>query len=309
MSSATLSGATLDRETFAKRGFWGVGGPMDRFVLVETAEQLRAEILEARSADRPLFVLGNGSNLLVPDDGLRGTTLRLGGGLKTSEILPGGADRVELHVGAGMLNFALLKRHSTLSGLGPLAGVPGTMGGAIAMNAGTTLGEIGGVVDRIEGFDSDGTFQILARGDLPMAYREGGLPRGFVVTAAVLRLSRLNAESDQQRIAEHLARRKATQPWELQSCGSVFRNPLGDSAGRLIEAAGLKGWRQGDAQISEKHANFIVNQGAAKATDVLACIRKAMIEVHSQFNVVLSPEVHIVGDWPEFLWPIRVGTE
>lgn len=291
-------------ETFAKLGYWRIGGPMERFVRPETLDDLRAALLDARERDRGFFVLGRGSNLLVPDEGLPGTTVQLAGELATIREIHSDPDSVELRVGAGAANAVLLNRHlGVLRGLGPLAGVPGTMGGAIAMNAGTSLGEIGAVVARVEGLDADGVLRTIERGDLPMAYRHGGLPPGFVVTAAVLRLSRTGAADEKETVAVHLARRAATQPLDLPSCGSVFRNPPGDSAGRLIEAAGLKGWRCGDAQISPKHANFIVNLGNAKATDVIACIRTSMSEVHSRFNVLLSTEVQIVGRLAEIQWP------
>lgn len=296
----------MSSETFAKLGYWRIGGPMERFVRPDTVDELRAALIDARERGRGFFVLGRGSNLLVPDEGLPGTTVQLAGDLAAiHEVDPGGSPQgvVELRVGAGVANAVLLHRHlGVLRGLGPLAGVPGTMGGAIAMNAGTSLGEIGAVVARVEGLDADGVLRTIERRDLPMAYRQGGLPPGFVVTAAVLRLTRTGAADEKEAVAIHLARRAATQPLDLPSCGSVFRNPSGDSAGRLIEAAGLKGWRCGDAQISPKHANFIVNLGNAKATDVIACIRTAMNEVHSRFHVLLSTEVQIVGRLAEIQW-------
>jgi UDP-N-acetylmuramate dehydrogenase len=279
-------------EPLARQGYWRVGGPMDRFVVVDSA----AELAEVRRGPGPLHVLGNGSNLLVPDEGLRGTTIRLGAGFRTVELLPG--DRVR--VGAGLLNVVLLQRLARLglAGLGCLAGVPGTVGGAVAMNAGTALGEIGGRLVSVEGVGDGPT--ILRREDLPMAYREGGLPEGFIVTAVVLQLHHDPGEAEA--IAAHLARRRATQPLDLPSCGSVFRNPPGDHAGRLIEAVGLKGHRIGDAAISERHANFIVNLGSATAADVMACIRLAHARVLAETGVRLEPEVRVLGAWPD--WPL-----
>jgi UDP-N-acetylmuramate dehydrogenase len=277
---------------------------MERFTVAESAGELGAAMVAARTRGEPFFVLGNGSNLLVPDRGLRGTTVRLAGALRAIDVVGEDADGVELRVGAGALNAVVLQRHlGKLAGLGPLAGVPGTMGGAVAMNAGTALGEIGGALVRVEGLDHDGRAVTLERADLPMRYREGGLPSGYVVTAAVLRLRRDGAEAEQARVVEHLARRKATQPLDLPSCGSVFRNPAGFAAGQLIEAAGLKGWRRGGAQISEKHANFIVNLGDARASDVLACMRKAWDGVYELAGIQLVPEVHVVGEWNEKEWP------
>jgi len=277
---------------------------MERFILAERVDELRSAMLDARSRGQPFFVLGNGSNLLVPDHGLRGTTVRLAGELRAMAVVGEDDAAVHLRIGAGALNAVVLQRHlGKFAGLGPLAGVPGTVGGAVAMNAGTALGEIGGVLLRVEGLDSEGREVTLDRADLPMRYREGGVPAGFVVTAAVFRLLREGAEVEQARVVEHLARRKATQPLDLPSCGSVFRNPVGAAAGQLIEAAGLKGWRCGGAQISEKHANFIVNLGDARASEVLACMRKAWDGVYEHSGVALVPEVHVVGEWTEKEWP------
>lgn len=290
-------------DTFAKLGYWRIGGPIERLERPANEDELQRAVLAAQDRGRGFFVLGKGSNLLVSDEGLAGTTVVLGGELARVDVLDDG-EQVHVRVGAGVANAVLLNRHlGSLAGLGPLAGVPGTMGGAIAMNAGTSLGEIGDVVARVEGLDRDGRRVVLERADLPVRYRNGGLPEGFTVTAAVLRLSRAGAAEEKARVLEHLARRSATQPLDVPSCGSVFRNPPGDSAGRLIEAAGLKGWRHGGAQVSEKHANFIVNRGGATASDALACIREALGAVWRQHGVLLSPEVHVVGRWDEKLWP------
>ena len=183
--------------TFANLGYWRVGGPMERFLCPATPDDLRVALLDARERGRGFFVLGRGSNLLVPDEGLSGTTVQLGGEFCTIREVDGNAETVDLRVGAGVWNDVLLKRQlGKLSGLGALAGVPGTMGGAIAMNAGTALGEIDKVVTRVEGLDAEGRACTIERRDLPMRYREGGLPVGFVVTAAVLRLSRAGADDE-----------------------------------------------------------------------------------------------------------------
>lgn len=280
-------------ERLSKQGYWRVGGPMEDFALVETVPELVELYPKIR------WILGNGSNLLAPDQGLAGLTVRLA--LKETEWLPG--DR--LRAGAGLLNTVLLSRVSrqNLGGLGPLAGVPGTVGGAVAMNAGTALGEIAEVLEAVEGVDAGG-FRTITRAELPMHYREGGLPEGFVVTAAIFRLRSEGVEEERQKINHHLQRRMATQPLDMPSCGSVFRNPPGDHAGRLIESVGLKGWRSGGACISERHANFIVNEGSATATDVMHCIRTAWERVREQTGVVLVPEVRVLGEWPADMWPL-----
>ncbi len=269
---------------------------MERFVIVESIAELTTLRID--------HVLGNGSNLLAPDHGISGTTVRLAGEFRAVEVVGGPPNGVVVRVGAGVPNAVLISRLSRLglAGAGPLAGVPGTMGGAVAMNAGTALGEISGVLVAVEGL-IDGRIARIERSALPMNYREGGLPAGFVVTHAELALTSLGVAEEQERMAMHLTRRRATQPLDLPSCGSVFRNPLGDAAGRLIESVGLKGHRVGGAQISERHANFIVNLGDATALNVMHCIRAAWETVRNETGICLQPEVHVLGDWPEILWP------
>lgn len=284
-----------ENEPLAKHGFWRVGGPLERLVIVDTVEELRA--LPAID-----HVIGNGSNLLVPDAGLRGTTVKLGGALRGVEMVEERGEEVLVRVGGGLLNAALLARLEKLGlgGLGCLAGVPGTMGGAVAMNAGTALGEIAARLVAVHGLRGER----IDRVDLPMTYREGGLPPGFVVVAADVRCTRAGVAEERAKITEHLGRRKATQPLDLPSCGSVFRNPPGDYAGRLIESCGLKGWRCGGASISDKHGNFIVNLGGASAADVMTCIRTAWDTVRREAGVRLVPEVHVLGEWPADVWPL-----
>lgn len=281
-------------ELLAHHGFWRVGGPMQRFCVVESAEELR-------SLGRDVHILGNGSNLLIPDAGLAGTTVRLAGSFRDLTVLNDSGVGVSIRVGAGLLNTVLLSRLDKLGlgGLGCLAGVPGTMGGAVAMNAGTALGELAEVLESIEGPDGE----VLTRAELPMRYRDGGLPAGLLVTTATLHASRSSLDFERISVATHLARRKATQPLELPSCGSVFRNPPGDHAGRLIESVGLRGLRHGGAQISPKHANFIVNVDHAMSLDVMRCIRQAWDTVLRETGIRLTPEVHVLGHWPAELWP------
>ncbi len=285
----------LLNEPLFRHGYWRVGGPLERLVVVETAAELAA-LVDVR------LVLGNGSNLLIPDAGLTGTTVRFGGEFRGLEVLRDGPGDVVLRAGAGLLNAVLLARLDRLGlgGLGCLAGVPGTIGGAVAMNAGTALGELADCLVAVAGVDG----QRIERGMLPMHYRHGGLPDGFIVAAAELRASRVGLDVERMRIADHLARRKATQPLDLPSCGSVFKNPAGHHAGRLIESVGLKGWRSGAAEISERHANFIVNHGGAASLDVMSCIRTAFGRVLQQTGVALVPEVQVFGEWPPELWPL-----
>ena len=297
----------------AKFGYWRVGGPADLFVNVQTESQLSA-VMET---DLPVTVLGNGSNLLVADEGVRGIVIRLKG--RFTEVvyrdpsqpkaglldhLPSGNGMAI--VGAGIMNTVLLNRlhKAKVGGLGCLTGVPGTLGGAIRMNAGTRMGEIGDKVAFVRVMLPNGTIETLSPDKLDFRYRKATLPEGAIVTRVGLWVSCDGYEAEREAMAEHLQYRKETQPLDQPSCGSTFKNPTGDHAGRLIDAAGLKGATEGGAQISEKHANFFVNTGNATAMDLYRLIKHAKSTVHERFGVSLEPEVHAVGDWPKGLWPL-----
>jgi UDP-N-acetylmuramate dehydrogenase len=286
-------------EPLARHGFWRIGGPADALVTLTTTVQLAAVM----ALPVPVTVLGNGSNLLIADAGIRGVVVRLKGDFLESTVSDG-----VVEVGGGLLNAALLARLSRLGlgGLGCLAGIPGTVGGAIRMNAGWRLGEIGAATRAVEAVLPGGETVRYTPEDIGFEYRRApGLPQGAVVSRAWLAVvDGAAAEAEQAEIREYLGRRKATQPLDRPSCGSVFKNPPGDYAGRLIEAAGLKGHTIGGAQISDKHANFIVNIGSATAADVYDLIKLARDTVREQAGVTLEPEVHAVGDWPEGAWPL-----
>ena len=286
-------------EPLARLGYWRIGGPADAFVEVHTASQLEALL----GLGEPLTVLGNGSNLLVADAGIRGLTVRLLGELREARI-----EGAEAWVGAGLLNTVLLSRlaRAGRGGLGCLAGVPGTVGGAVRMNAGTALGEIGPRVREVELALPGGGRARLPGEALSFGYRSASLPEGAVVLR--VRLSLLDeaeaVRAEQESMRRHLEHRKATQPLDLPSCGSVFRNPPGQAAGRLIESVGLKGERRGEACISDKHANFIVNLGGARAMDVHELVLLARDRVWQETGHRLQPEVHAVRDWPQGRWPL-----
>jgi UDP-N-acetylmuramate dehydrogenase len=202
-------------------------------------------------------------------------------------------------IGGGGAKIAVLLTRAAKhrwAGLEMLAGVPGTLGGAVRMNAGTALGEI---ADRLIDVDvalPDGSIVTLPKDALELSYRHSTLPPGGVVARVRLQVGGDWAESE-ARMRHHLERRKATQPLDLPSCGSTFKNPPGDAAGRLIEACGLKGYTVGGAQVSPKHANFVVNLGGATASDIDAVIRHAQAEVLRQFGVALEREVQYAGVW------------
>ena len=296
----------------AKQGWWRVGGPADLLVDVNDEAQLAAVM----DTDLPVTVLGNGSNLLVADAGIRGIVIRLRGTFRELTFrdpsVPGGlTDTLNgpvglALVGAGMMNNVLLNRLDKMGigGVGCLAGVPGTIGGAIRMNAGTRIGEIGDAVAFVRVMLPNGQVQNLTPDAIDFRYRRATLPEGAVVTRVAFWVSKDAHASEREAVAEHVAYRKATQPLDQPSCGSTFKNPEGDSAGRLIDAAGLKGAQEGGAQISEKHANFFINTGTATAMDLYTLIKRARDTVSEQFGVALEPEVHPVGEWPDGCWPL-----
>jgi UDP-N-acetylmuramate dehydrogenase len=303
VAALEAAGCTVERgASLARLGWWRLGGPAGAFAVVDTPAQLAAAL-----APGPAFVLGNGSNLLVSDRGVSGLVLRLGAGFRATAIEGPPGARVAV-VGGGLPNAVLLQRLSRLGlgGLGALAGVPGTVGGAIRMNAGTALGEIGPRVRWVDLALPGGETARLPGEALGFAYRHATLPPGALVTAAALAVDDAPdaVAAEAEAMAHHLARRRATQPLDQPSCGSVFKNPPGDHAGRLIESVGLKGHAVGGARISPLHANFIVNTGGATAADVLALIRLARGRVHAAAGVVLAPEVHAVGEFGPGEWPL-----
>lgn len=300
-AAATLRARGLKVETqvpAARLGYWRIGGPVDLFVEVEDLAGLRA----VAAAGLPVTVLGMGSNLLVADAGIRGITVRLAGALREVEVSPDGL----VVAGGGARNLALLQRvdRAGFGGFGALAGVPGTMGGAIRMNAGTSLGWIGERVEEVELVLPGGDLTRMPARALRFGYRHAELPLGAIVSRVWLRAESGDLESMRSAVAVHLARRRATQPLDQPSCGSVFKNPAGDHAGRLIEAVGLKGAVEGGAQVSPLHANFIVNTGGASAADVHALVNRCRDRVYEEAGVLLEPEVHPAGDWPAGAWPL-----
>lgn len=282
-------------EPLLKKTWWRAGGSADVYIEASDLPTVRAVAALTHQHAVPLFVLGNASNLLVSDKGIRGVVMRLQGDLTQATELPG--RKVEL--GAGLKLVSLLKRaeRERWSGLQLFAGIPGTVGGAVRMNAGTALGEVSSRLVDIDVVTREGETGTLSPSDLSMRYRHCELPEGAIVTAARLSLTDEDFDDCKRHIDEHLAYRAATQPVDVPTCGSTFRNPPGTSAGRLIDSCGLKGLRIGGAVVSEKHANFLVNTGTATATDLRSLIEEVQRRVREQTGIEMSPEVHFAGDW------------
>lgn len=283
-----------ENEPLAKKTWWRVGGPADIWVEVADADTLRNVLRIALRFVVPVFVLGNASNVLVADAGVRGIVIRLGGDLAESA-----REDDALLLGGGLKLMSLLKRaeREEWPGIELFAGIPGTVGGAVRMNAGTKLGEVKDRLIEIHLVQQDGTEATLPAAALHLSYRHAELPPGAVVTAARFRVSGSWDES-RRAIAEHLEWRARTQPTDVPTCGSTFRNPPRDAAGRLIDACGLKGFTIGRAQVSPKHANFVVNLGGATATELRSLIETVRDRVADRTSVHLVPEVIFLGEWP-----------
>ena len=286
------AGVLRHRESLARHTVWGIGGPADRYFEPSGIDELAAFLAELPEGE-PLLWIGLGSNLLVRDGGVRGTVISTAGLRSVERVEP---TKLQAQAGAACPRVARIAARHALTGCEFLAGIPGTMGGALAMNAGAFGTEIWPAVREVETIGANGERRWRPASHYRFGYRMVDGPHGEWFVSC-----RLALEPDTQgragpRIRRLLARRAATQPTGARSCGSVFRNPPGDYAGRLIEASGLKGHRIGGAVISRKHANFIINDARARATDVEALIAKVVEEVEERQGIRLEPEVRVVGE-------------
>jgi UDP-N-acetylmuramate dehydrogenase len=285
-------GELRENEPMSRHTSWRVGGPADLFFVPSSIEDL-SQFLRDLDSDTAIFWLGVGSNLLVRDGGIRGVVISAAKILRTLE-------RVEpylVKVGSG-LPCTQLARQCLRWEIGPsefFAGIPGTVGGALAMNAGAHGGETWERVESVQSIDRSGEIHLRAPAEYTVGYRSVTGPSNEWFIGATLRFNP-DVVASKDTLDALLERRKTTQPLGLPSCGSVFRNPPGDHAARLIESAGLKGHRIGGAEVSSKHANFIINSDNATATDVeelIEHVRHAVIEEH---GIELLHEVRIVGE-------------
>jgi len=275
---------------------FGVGGNAEVVFKAKRIEALREMVCFLTDDGIPYLVVGRGSNLLVGDGGIKGVVILLNEGLASIE--PNSPGKPNVKAGAGvalntLVNFCMEKG---LAGLEFLAGIPGTLGGGVAMNVGAWGREIKDVIMEITILTAEGAVQRMAGNGLRFQYRGLDLPEGSILLDGSVRLRFDRPASVKKRVISYLDDRKKRQPLDARSAGSVFKNPEGDYAGRLIEAAGLKGRRVGGAMISREHANFIVNTGGASAADIEALMDLAVETVMDMFKVKLIPEVRRVGN-------------
>lgn len=298
--AAPLSLITRSGELLAGHTTFRIGGPAEQFVVPRTVEELRMVIAECCRRGVSLHVLGRGSNLLVADEGVRGvvvSTRRLDHFERRGSVLVAQA-------GAFLPRLVHKTAEWGLSGLEPLVGIPGTIGGALVMNAGGRHGTIAALVRQVTIVQPDGNLRRLGRDQMKFAHRDSNL-KGLVVAEAELELKPDEPRAIRRRYEQMLDEKKRSQPMSARSAGCVFRNPPGASAGALIDLAQMKSYRVGDARVSTKHANFIINDGAACARDVLHLMEVVRTTVAEQFKVSLQNEVELwgfedrVSRWPD----------
>lgn len=282
-------------EPMRKHTTFRIGGNADTFVRPESKEQI-AEILRlCRKQDVPYFILGNGSNLLVGDRGFRGVVINIMDNMNDIKV-DGGI--IKAQAGAMLIKVSRAARDNSLTGLEFASGIPGTIGGAIYMNAGAYGGEMKDVVTQVTAMDAEGEIYTFGTDELEFSYRHSVIQqRDLIVLDVTMKLAAGDQKIIDDRMSELAVARRTKQPLEYPSAGSTFKRPEGYFAGKLIMDAGLRGYRVGDAQVSEKHCGFVVNRGNATADDVIKLIDDVKAKVSEKYDVVLEPEVRMIGEF------------
>lgn len=282
-------------EPMRKHTTFRIGGNADIFVRPESKEQI-AEILRlCRKQDVPYFILGNGSNLLVGDRGFRGVVINIMDNMNDIKV-DGGI--IKAQAGAMLIKVSRAARDNSLTGLEFASGIPGTIGGAIYMNAGAYGGEMKDVVTQVTAMDAEGEIYTFGTDELEFSYRHSVIQqRDLIVLDVTMKLAAGDQKIIDDRMSELAVARRTKQPLEYPSAGSTFKRPEGYFAGKLIMDAGLRGYRVGDAQVSEKHCGFVVNRGNATADDVIKLIDDVKAKVSEEYDVVLEPEVRMIGEF------------
>ena len=293
-----VSGMVLIDEPMSRHTSIGVGGPTDALISPENAKELGRIITYLRHLKTPFIPVGNGTNLIVRDGGYRGVIISMKG-LNSIVLNKRNTEWASIRTGAGatLSEIVRLAAEESLTGMEFCAGIPGSVGGAVKMNAGAYGSEIKDVVDKIELMDKKGNIRDVKKNSLKFEYRNLALPEGKIITGASFLLTKGIKEKIQGRINEILGMRKNKHPLEFRNSGSVFKNPKGSApAGQIIDEMGLKGYQIGGAKISEKHGNFIVNLGQAKASDIIALIEMVKKKVKAERGIILETEVEIIGE-------------
>ena len=287
----------LRNEPMSRHTSFRIGGPAAAFVIVNNEEELAGVLAAVTATGAEHMIIGNGSNLLVSDEGYPGIMIKLGGEFETVEADPDQPDKVT--AGAAMLmsrTSAFLTEHG-LSGFEFASGIPGSIGGAVFMNAGAYGGEIKDVVRSVRVMDPDGTgLRTVSNEDMQFSYRHSmAEDAGIIILSAEMELAEDDPEAIMERVADLQNRRNSKQPVNYPSAGSTFKRPVGGYAAALIEQSGLKGFTAGGAQVSEKHSGFVINTGGATCEDVLAVMRHVRAKVFADSGIMLEPEVRLIN--------------
>lgn len=282
-------------EPMSRHTTFKVGGEADCMLLIEKEEELIKLIPFFQKIEQDYFVLGNGSNLLVGDKGYRGIVLKLGDGMKQITVE---GNHIRVQAGALLSQTAAAARDAGLTGMEFAAGIPGSVGGAVVMNAGAYEGEMKQIVESVKVMDLTGEILILDNDTMEFGYRTSIMKdRPFVVLETVLQLQPGEKEEIQKKMDELAELRRSKQPLNFPSAGSTFKRPEGHFAGQLIMEANMRGFRIGGAQVSEKHCGFIVNTGKATAEDIKEVIEEVQIRVKERFHIMLEPEIIFLGEF------------
>lgn len=292
-----VGGKVLFDECMDRHTSIGVGGGADALVFPESVAELGKLVAMMRAEGIPVFFVGNGTNLIVRDDGFRGAIISTKG-LRSVRVEGRGEDRAAVlaEAGASLAEVVALTTREALTGMEFCAGIPGSVGGGIRMNAGAYGSELKDVIESVSLLDGEGNIQSCGREALQFQYRNLALPEGSCVAGGVFVLARGSREAVEGRIREILRTRTGKHPLDYRNAGSIFKNPKGMPAGKIIDDAGLKGARIGGAQVSEKHGNFIVNLGSATAKDIIGLIGLVQKKVLETTGIALEPEVKIIGE-------------
>jgi UDP-N-acetylmuramate dehydrogenase len=271
-----------------------IGGPVDVMIMPKNIEELQTIITTCASKHFPYIVLGLGSNILVRDKGYRGIAIKLGNSLKTIQITD---NQIYCEAGIRLSELSRKSADSGLSGLEFAEGIPGSLGGAIVMNAGAYDGEMKNVITSVQAISPQGEIRTFNSSELEFSYRHSIFQaNGFIVVSALMKLKYDNIDVIKNKMREFARQRREKQPLEFPSAGSIFRRPEGFYVGPMIEKMGLKGYRIGGAEVSAKHAGFIINIGDAAASDVIQLIKYIQEKALHQYGVNLQPEIVIIGE-------------
>ena len=285
----------LFEEPMSSHTTFRIGGPAEVFLMPESYEQIRSALALCREEGLPYFVLGNGSNLLVSDSGYRGVIIQMDRNMGDIELK---GTEIRACAGALLSSVAAAARKASLTGFEFAGGIPGTLGGAVVMNAGAYGGEMKNVLREVTVMTKEGDIRVIPSDRLELGYRTSIIKKaGYLVLEAVISLEKGDPQAIQEKTKELASKRTEKQPLDYPSAGSTFKRPEGYFAGKLIMDSGLRGFRVGGAQVSEKHCGFVINTGGATAKDVKELMDHVIRTVKEKYNITLEPEVKFLGEF------------